>query len=277
VRGGYLFARLPRGAPDFLADQCYDKAPKDGAPHVSESAAKNDTVTAEIGWRDYLLPPLHPEGPGFVAIFAFVALILWWIWSPLGLVGLALTIWCFYFFRDPDRMTQTKPGLVISPADGVVQMVGRFVPPAELGIGTEPMTRISVFMSVFDCHVNRAPVGGTVIKDEYTPGKFLNATLDKASEDNERQALVIRTADNKDFAVVQIAGLVARRIRCDVREGQHLLTGQRFGMIRFGSRVDVYLPQGVAAMVVPGQHAVAGETIIADMSLSEGNREGEIR
>ncbi len=237
----------------------------------------SEMKSAEIGWRDYLLPPLHPEGPGFVAIFALGALILWWIWTPLGLVGLALTIWCFFFFRDPDRVTPTRPGLVVSPADGTVQLIGPAVPPLELGIGTEPMLRVSVFMSVFDCHVNRAPIAGAVIKDEYTPGKFLNATLDKASEDNERQALVIRTADGRDFAVVQIAGLVARRIRCDVREGQHVLTGQRFGMIRFGSRLDVYLPKGVAPLVVVGQKAVAGETVLADMNSDETMREGEVR
>ena len=237
----------------------------------------SEMKSAEIGWRDYLLPPLHPEGPGFVAIFALGALILWWVWTPLGLVGLALTIWCFYFFRDPDRITPTRPGLVVSPADGTVQLIGPAVPPLELGIGTEPMLRVSVFMSVFDCHVNRAPIAGAVIKDEYTPGKFLNATLDKASEDNERQALVIRIADGRDFAVVQIAGLVARRIRCDVREGQHLLTGQRFGMIRFGSRLDVYLPKGVAPLVIVGQKAVAGETVLADITSTETMREGEVR
>ena len=165
----------------------------------------------------------------------------------------------------------------MSPADGVVQLIGPAVPPAELGIGADPLVRVSVFMSVFDCHVNRAPIAGAIIKDEYTPGKFINATLDKASEDNERQSLVIRTQDGKDFAVVQIAGLVARRIRCDVREGQHVLTGQRFGMIRFGSRLDVYLPKGLSPLVVVGQKAVAGETILADMMADEGPREGEVR
>lgn len=239
--------------------------------------AKDTMKSTEIGWRDYLLPPLHPEGPGFVAIFALAALILWWIWTPLGVIGLGLTIWCFYFFRDPDRITPTREGLVISPADGVVQMIGPAPLPPELGMGTEPMTRVSVFMSVFDCHVNRAPIAGTVVKEEYTPGKFVNATLDKASEDNERQALVIRTADDKHFGVVQIAGLVARRIRCDVREGQPLLTGQRFGMIRFGSRVDVYLPAGVQPLVALGQRAVAGETVLADVTSSEGPRAGEVR
>lgn len=244
--------------------------------HRSDAKA-GEMQSAEIGWRDYLLPPLHPEGPGFVAVFAVVSLILWWLWTPLGLIGLALTIWCFYFFRDPDRVTPTRAGLVVSPADGVVQLIGPVVPPVELGMGNEPMIRVSVFMSVFNCHVNRAPIAGAIIKDEYTPGKFINATLDKASEDNERQSLVIRTADGKDFAVVQIAGLVARRIRCDVREGQNVLTGQRFGLIRFGSRLDVYLPKGVAPLVSVGQTAVAGETVLADMTATEGPREGEVR
>jgi phosphatidylserine decarboxylase len=245
---------------------------------VSKPDAKTGEIkSAEITWRDYLLPPLHPEGPGFVAVFTIAALVLWWIWTPLGLVGLALTIWCFYFFRDPDRVTPTRAGLVVSPADGTVQFIGPVSPPVELGLGPEPLVRISVFMSVFDCHVNRAPIAGAIIKEEYTPGKFINATLDKASEDNERQALVIRTQGGKDFAVVQIAGLVARRIRCDVREGQHVLTGQRFGMIRFGSRLDVYLPKGVSPLVIVGQKAVAGETVLADTTADEAPRVGEVR
>ncbi len=240
-------------------------------------AKSSELKSIQIGWRDYLLPPLHPEGPGFVAVFALVTLVLWWLWHFLGLIGLALTVWCFYFFRDPDRMTPTRSGLVVSPADGAVQMIGPAVPPAELGMGPTPLTRVSVFMSVFDCHVNRAPIGGAIIKEEYSPGKFINATLDKASEDNERQSIVIRTEAGKDFAVVQIAGLVARRIRCDVREGQRLVTGQRFGMIRFGSRLDVYLPQGVVPLVAVGQKAVAGETVLADINATEGPREGEVR
>ncbi|MDX2222011.1 MAG: phosphatidylserine decarboxylase [Rhodospirillaceae bacterium] len=234
-------------------------------------------TSAEITWRTYLLPPLHPEGPGFVAIFLLATLILYWIWTPLGVAGLAASVWCFYFFRDPDRVTPTRAGLVISPADGYVQMIGQAPPPPELDMGAEPRTRISVFMSVFDCHVNRAPIAGTVVKEEYTPGKFLNATLDKASEDNERQALRLKTEGGAEYAVVQIAGLVARRIRCDVRVGQQLGTGQRFGMIRFGSRVDVYLPPGVAPLVAVGQHAVAGETVLADAASSEPAREGEKR
>lgn len=233
--------------------------------------------SASISWRTYLLPPLHPEGPGFVGIFALATLILWWLWTPLGLIGLGLTVWCFYFFRDPDRITPTREGLVISPADGIVQLITDVPPPPELEMGTTPMTRVSVFMSVFDCHVNRTPIAGTVVREEYTPGKFLNATLDKASEDNERQAIHLRAADGKDFAIVQIAGLVARRIRCDVRKDQPLVTGQRIGMIRFGSRVDVYLPAGVHPLVAIGQKAVAGETVLADVTSSETQRLGEAR
>jgi phosphatidylserine decarboxylase len=233
--------------------------------------------STSISWRDYLLPPLHPEGPGFVAIFLVASLILYWIYAPLGVVGFGLTVWCFYFFRDPDRVTPARPGLVVSPADGIVQMIGEVAPPAELGMDPAPVTRISIFMSVFDCHVNRTPIAGSVVKEEYIPGKFLNATLDKASADNERQAIHLRTEDGRNIGVVQIAGLVARRIRCDIRAGQRLMTGQRFGMIRFGSRLDVYLPPDVAPLVCVGQHAVAGETVLADLHASEPAREGEVR
>jgi len=234
-------------------------------------------TSASISWRTYLLPPLHPEGPGFVGIFALAALVLWWIWTPLGLAGLGATVWCFYFFRDPDRITPTRDGLIISPADGIVQMIAPATPPPELEMGAAPLMRVSVFMSVFDCHVNRAPVAGTIVREEYTPGKFLNATLDKASEDNERQSIRLKTNDGKEFAVVQIAGLVARRIRCDVRKDQNVVAGQRIGLIRFGSRVDVYLPAGVNPLVALGQKAVAGETVLADMASSEAQRMGEAR
>ncbi|MBM3512237.1 MAG: phosphatidylserine decarboxylase [Alphaproteobacteria bacterium] len=232
--------------------------------------------SAQITWRTYLLPPLHPEGPGFVAVFALAALILYLIWTPLGLAGLGATVWCFYFFRDPDRVTPARDGLVISPADGIVQMIVDAAPPPELGMDPTPRTRISVFMSVFDCHVNRAPIAGSVVKEEYTPGKFLNATLDKASEDNERQALLFKTESGADYAMVQIAGLVARRIRCDARAGQQVVAGQRVGLIRFGSRVDVYLPAGVAPLVAVGQKAVAGETVLADATSNETARRGEV-
>ncbi len=236
-----------------------------------------DTKTTTITWKDYVLPPLHPEGPGFVAVFFVATLILYWIWRPLGVIGFFLTVWCFYFFRDPDRLTPVRQGLVVSPADGVIQAIGPAVPPPELGMDPTPVPRISVFMSVFNCHVNRAPVAGTIVKEQYVPGRFLNATLDKASTDNERQALYLRTADGQALGVVQIAGLVARRIRCDVRAGQQLVTGQRFGMIRFGSRVDVFLPAGVAPLVCVGQQAVAGETVFADLASSESARQAEVR
>jgi len=240
---------------------------------VTETQAKSTSIT----WRDYLLPPLHPEGPGFVAMFLVATLILYWFYHPLGVIGLGLTVWCFYFFRDPDRVVPQRAGLVVSPADGVVQMIANVAPPPELNMPSAPVTRISVFMSVFDCHVNRTPVAATVVKEEYIPGKFFNATFDKASSDNERQAIHFRTDDGKDIGVVQIAGLVARRIRCDIRAGQKLVTGQRFGMIRFGSRLDVYLPPGVVPLACVGQHAIAGETILADLTTTESAREGEVR
>jgi phosphatidylserine decarboxylase len=209
-----------------------------------------------------------------VGNFGGVTLILGLIWLPLGWIGLGLTIWCYYFFRDPKRVTPTRAGLVISPADGVISMIEPAVPPAELGLGTTPLTRISVFMNVFNCHVNRAPVPGRVRTVAYRPGKFLNASLDKASEDNERNGVTIEMADGRTFGVVQIAGLVARRIVCFVKEGDTLEAGERFGLIRFGSRVDVYLPAGVAPLAVLGQNAVAGETVLADLISSELPRTG---
>ena len=185
----------------------------------------------------------------------------------LGLVGVVLTLWCIYFFRDPDRVTPDRDGLVISPADGVVQLIDQAAPPEELEMGDAKRWRVCVFMNVFNVHVNRIPISGTLTKLSYRPGKFLNASLDKASEFNERQSLALTLPDGRDIAFVQIAGLVARRILCDVREGQSVETGERFGMIRFGSRVDVYLPDGVEPMVSVGQTSIGGETVIADSSL----------
>lgn len=230
----------------------------------------------QIPWTRYVLPPLHEEGPRFLAVFAIVTALLFWAWWPLGIVGCVLTVWCYFFFRDPVRYIPSRPGLVMSPASGVVQMIGPFVPPPELGMGDTPMTRVSVFMSVFDCHVNRMPIAGEVLSVVYRPGLFLNATLDKASDDNERSSVRVKVADGREIAVVQIAGLVARRIRCDIREGQSVSTGERFGLIRFGSRLDVYLPEGVNPLVVLGQSCVSGETIIADMSSDEAAREGSV-
>ncbi len=215
--------------------------------------------------------PITPEGYPFIGAFAFVSLILFWLWTPLGWVGTVLTLWCVYFFRDPPRVTPVREGLVVSPADGRVSQVTTMAPPHELGLGSKPMLRISVFMNVFDCHVNRSPMNGRVEKIVYQPGKFLNADLDKASVDNERNSLVIAAAGTR-IAVVQIAGLIARRIVCYVRETQPLGAGERFGMIRFGSRLDVYLPDGTASLVAVGQTALAGETVLADLRGSDEGR-----
>lgn len=214
------------------------------------------------------LPPMHPEGRKFVAIFAAISLLLYLVWDPLGLIGLGLTIWCYYFFRDPVRSVPLAEGLIVSPADGVVSLIGPAVPPEGLGLPQVPLTRVSVFMSVFNCHVNRAPVEGRVDAVVYRPGKFFNASLDKASDDNERNALAIELADGRKVAFVQIAGLIARRIVCFVQPGAHLRRGERFGLIRFGSRLDVYLPPGTEPLVTIGQTTVAGETVLADMTAS---------
>ena len=221
---------------------------------------------------DTFIKPMHPEGRKFVAIFAAVSVILALIWEPLGWLGLGLTVCCYYFFRDPKRATPTRDGLVISPADGIVSLIEKAVPPAELGMSDAPLTRVSVFMSVFNCHVNRAPIGGTVKAIAYRPGKFFNASMDKASSDNERNSLCIEMEDGRQIAVVQIAGLVARRIVCFTSEGSALKTGERFGLIRFGSRLDVYLPDGVHPMVNLGQTMVAGETVLADLTSKEDAR-----
>jgi len=224
-----------------------------------------------------VLVPIHPAGWPFIAAFAIGAVLLAWWMEPLGYLGALLTAWCAYFFRNPDRITPTRQGLVISPADGVVQSIVRAVPPAELEMGDAPLTRVAVFMNVFNVHVNRAPIDGTISKVSYRPGKFLNASLDKASEDNERQSLKITTTDGKDIAFVQIAGLVAKRILCWTKEGDQMKAGERFGLIRFGSRVDVYLPDGTEPLVAVGQTAVAGETVLADLATEEQARAGEIR
>lgn len=223
-----------------------------------------------------VIKPIHREGWRFIAIFAVIAAVLFFVWPPLGWIGSGLTVWCYYFFRDPPRVTPDRAGLVISPADGVVSQIGPAVPPAELEMGDAPRLRISVFMNVFDCHVNRAPVPGEVRRVAYRPGRFFNASLDKASEHNERNGLVLRMADGRDVGVVQIAGLVARRILCEVSPGDRLATGARFGMIRFGSRVDVYLPDGVAPLVVVGQAMFAGETVLADFASDEPARTGTV-
>jgi phosphatidylserine decarboxylase len=215
--------------------------------------------------------PVHPQGYVFIAAFAAAALILFWLWAPLGWLGSAATLWCVYFFRDPARVTPLREGLVVSPADGLVSFVGHATPPPELGLGDRPMQRVSIFMSVFDCHVNRAPLAGRVARVAYKPGLYLNADLDKASEDNERNGLVIESASGT-FGVVQIAGLIARRIVCFVNEGANLSAGDRFGLIRFGSRVDVYMPERARILVGLQSRAIAGETVIAETAIDEPMR-----
>ena len=211
------------------------------------------------------LVPLHRDGWKFVAIFAAATAGLFWLWSPLGWAGVVMTLWCAYFFRDPPRVSPVGRNWVLSPADGVVSTIGPAAPPPEMGLGETALTRISVFMNVFNVHVNRSPTEGEVSALAYRPGRFFNASLDKASEFNERQAMRISTAAGPALGVVQIAGLIARRIRCDAKLGDSLRAGQRFGLIRFGSRVDVYLPDGVAPLVAVGQTMVAGETVLADL------------
>lgn len=224
-----------------------------------------------------VLVPVHRAGWPFIALFAGATLVLGLIWAPLWALGGILTLCCVYFFRDPDRVTPTRPGLAISPADGIVQMVTPAAPPPELEMGDTALSRISIFMNVFDCHVNRSPVSGRITKLAYRPGRFLNASRDTASERNERQSIRVTMEDNRDVACVQIAGLVARRILCSVSQDQSIRAGERIGMIRFGSRVDVYLPDGVAPLVAPGQKTVGGETVLADFKATEPKREGEIR
>ena len=220
------------------------------------------------------IKPIHREGIKFVLIFSAITVILFLIYIPLVWIGIGLTIWCYYFFRDPKRTTPVRDGLIVSPADGVISLIEKTMPPPELVIKKEALTRISVFMNVFDCHVNRSPIGGDVIEINYRPGKFFNASLDKSSVDNERNSLVLQIPDGRHIVIVQIAGLVARRIVSFVKTNQRLRTGQRFGLIRFGSRVDVYLPDGVQPLVSLGQTMVSGETVIADLTNTEVARSG---
>jgi phosphatidylserine decarboxylase len=212
------------------------------------------------------LTPIHPEGYPFIAGFAVINLVLFWLWPPLGWVGVIGTLWCVYFFRDPARVTPIREGIVVAPADGRICQVVNVVPPRELDLGERPLPRVSIFMSVFDCHINRSPVAGRIERIAYRAGKFISADLDKASEDNERNAFVIMTDVGQRVAVVQIAGLVARRIVCFAREGDSLGAGQRIGMIRFGSRLDVYLPEGARVLAGEGQIAIAGETLLGDLA-----------
>lgn len=217
--------------------------------------------------------PVHRDGHKFIAAGAVLTLVLFLLWPPLGWIAAPLTAWVAYFFRDPDRVTPLRDGLVVAPADGLIVSIETVPPPAELALAGGERTRISIFLSIFDVHVNRSPVAGRIERSVYVRGAFLNAASDKASEDNERRALALRTQGGDEVAVVQIAGLVARRIVTIAHEGDSVGIGQRIGLIRFGSRVDTYLPPGKAALVAAGQRAVGGETVLADLKSEEPERE----
>lgn len=223
------------------------------------------------------IPAVHKEGHIFIMLFIAATFFFFLLSNKLGWIGVVLTIWCVFFFRNPDRVVPMGEDLVISPADGVVQKITEASPPAELEMGDAPMTRISIFLNVFDVHVNRIPVEGKIKKLHYHAGKFFNASLDKASIHNERQSVLIETKDKKKVAVVQIAGLIARRIICDLTADQKVATGERFGIIRFGSRVDVYLPKGIEPQVIEGQYMIGGETILAHMKGDWKRAQGIVR
>jgi len=237
-----------------------------GGRHVPARHSLFDTITDSIA-------PIHSDGIKFVAIGAGVSLVLFLLWPPLAWLAVLVTAWIAYFFRDPPRVTPLREGLVISPADGRVCAIDRVRPPAELGLGDTERVRVSIFLSVFDVHINRAPVAGRIIRSIYVPGSFLNAAVDKASEENERRGIVIDPGNNSEMAMVQIAGLIARRIVTFVNEGDSVGVGERVGLIRFGSRVDLYLPPGHGALVAVGQRAIGGETVVADLRSSEPERE----
>jgi phosphatidylserine decarboxylase len=233
---------------------------------VSDSHSLLDTIFESLA-------PVHPEGHKFIAIGALLTLFFFWAYPPLGWPLALVTAWIVYFFRDPARVTPLRPGLVVAAGDGRISSIEKVKPPAELGLGADERLRISTFLSVFDVHINRAPVGGKITRSLYVPGLFLNAAADKASEDNERRSIVIDTGDGAEIGVVQIAGLIARRIVTFSSIGDTVAAGQRFGLIRFGSRVDVYLPPGRGALVSVGQRAVGGETVLADLNSDEPERE----
>jgi phosphatidylserine decarboxylase len=225
-----------------------------------------DTVTDSIA-------PVHRDGYKFLAVGAGVSLLLFLLWPPLAWLAVLVTAWMIYFFRDPTRITPLREGLVVAPADGRICAIDRLRPPAELGLGDEQRLRVSIFLSVFDVHINRAPMAGRIVRSVYVPGSFLNAATDKASEENERRCIVIDTGSDGEVAMVQIAGLIARRIVTFLEQGDTVGVGERMGLIRFGSRVDLYLPPGRGALVAVGQRAVGGETVIADLRSDEVERE----
>jgi phosphatidylserine decarboxylase len=234
--------------------------------HVSDRYSLLDTIFESFD-------PVHPDGHKFLAAGAAVTLLFFMLWPPLGWLAALITLWVAYFFRDPDRVTPLREGLVIAPGDGRICAIEKVLSPAELGLGPEERVRISIFLSVLDVHIQRAPVAGRIARSIYVPGGFVNAALDKASEENERRSIVIETSSGTEIAVVQIAGLIARRIVTFAREGDSVGIGQRYGLIRFGSRVDTYLPPGRTALVAVGQLAVGGETVLADLKSDEPERE----
>ena len=234
--------------------------------------------TQEIGSKllKALLPPINRAGWPFILVFAVITAGLFAAWQPAGWVGVLLTLWCIYFFRDPSRVIPRRSGLMVSPADGLIQQISLVIPPAEVGLGAQPLNRISIFMNVFDIHVNRIPIAGRISLLAYRPGKYFNASLDKASKFNECQCIRLSTNEGLLIGIVQIAGLIARRIKCDLMEDQIVETGERFGLIRFGSRVDVYLPSHASTLVIEGQRVIGGESILADFETEEKPRSGEI-
>jgi phosphatidylserine decarboxylase len=232
----------------------------------------NDRYGFLGSFSDFLVP-INRDGHKFLAIALGLTVLGFLIWSPLGWVLGLVTLWLASFFRDPDRVTPLRDGLVIAPADGRIASIDRVPPPPELAMEGGDRTRVSIYLSLFDMHVNRAPVAGRITRSVYVPGSFLRASSDKASEDNERRALVIATPAGAEIAVLQIAGMITHRIVTFAAEGDTVGVGQRFGLIRFGSRVDVYLPPGHHALVSVGQRMVAGETVIADLKSDEPERE----
>ncbi|TMJ60420.1 MAG: phosphatidylserine decarboxylase [Alphaproteobacteria bacterium] len=223
------------------------------------------------------LAPCHPDGFKFVAAGVVATLLLFLVWAPTGWTAAVVTLWMVYFFRDPWRVTPIRPGLLISPADGIVVSIAAATPPPELAMDDMAFVRIGIFLNIFDVHVTRAPVGGRVAAIRYTKGRFVNASLDKASEHNERLAIRIAPPEGPDIAFMLVAGLVARRIVCNIYDGQQIATGQRVGIIRFGSRVDIYCPPPYVPMVVAGQRMVGGETVLADRLAEEPPRQGVVQ
>jgi phosphatidylserine decarboxylase len=225
----------------------------------------------------HILHPLHKDGWKFVGVAAAVTIVLFLLWQPLGWLALLVTLWVVYFFRDPPRVTPVREGLIIAPADGRILAIREGLPPKELLMGDQPMTQISIFLNIFDVHINRIPADAVVVDTRYRKGTFVNASLDKASEDNERMAIRLKTVQGPEIAVVQIAGLIARRIVCTLQANQAVAAGQRFGLIRFGSRTDLFLPREWSILAIEGQRVAGGETVLADSTATEPRRLGIVR